>query len=169
MLKYTSTQIVFREIPDEISLAINISGCPCACKGCHSSYLAQDIGTELSVNELDRLICDTLKYDITCVLFMGGDVDPAYIDQLAFSERIRSTRRLKIAWYSGRQELSDAINLANFDYIKLGPYIEERGPLNNPNTNQRLYEIHHISCENRHAMVDITDKFWDQPFNIQSN
>lgn len=169
MLKYTSTQIVFREIPDEISLAINISGCPCACKGCHSSYLAQDIGTELSINELDKLICETLKCDITCVLFMGGDADPRYINQLAISERIRSTRRLKIAWYSGRQELSDAIDLGCFDYIKLGPYMEEKGPLNNPNTNQRLYEIHHIWRENRHAMVDITDKFWNQPFNIQPN
>jgi len=42
----------------------------------------------------------------------------------------------------------------DFDYIKIGPYIEEKGPLNNPNTNQRLYE----KVGNNHK--DITYKFW---------
>ena len=35
MLKYVNTGIVFQEIPDEVTLAINISGCPCHCPGCH--------------------------------------------------------------------------------------------------------------------------------------
>ena len=39
---------------------------------------------------------------------------------------------------------------AAFDYVKVGPYIEARGPLNNPNTNQRLY----------HHGEDITARFW---------
>ena len=47
MLKYVDTKIVFREVPDEITLCINISNCPCHCKGCHSPYLAEDIGTVL--------------------------------------------------------------------------------------------------------------------------
>lgn len=81
MLKYTNTQVVFREIPDEITLAINISGCPNHCEGCHSSYLAHDIGTELSFNELLRLI--SINPGITCIAFMGGDQDPEYINKLA--------------------------------------------------------------------------------------
>jgi hypothetical protein len=44
-----------------------------------------------------------------------------------------------------------------FDYIKIGPYIKDRGPLNNPNTNQRMYKIDH---EFYHNFVDITNKFW---------
>ena len=44
MLKYVDAKVVFAEVPDEVTLAINISNCPCQCKGCHSSYLAQDIG-----------------------------------------------------------------------------------------------------------------------------
>lgn len=39
MLKYVDTAIVFSEIPDEVTLAINISGCPNKCKNCHSQYL----------------------------------------------------------------------------------------------------------------------------------
>ena len=37
-LKYVNTQEVFQEFPDEITLAINISKCPCHCRGCHSNY-----------------------------------------------------------------------------------------------------------------------------------
>lgn len=33
-MKYESTLITFTEIPDEISLCLNISGCPCHCEGC---------------------------------------------------------------------------------------------------------------------------------------
>ena len=48
MIKYTDTQIVFSEIPDEITLAINISNCQNNCPGCHSPYLKQNIGKELT-------------------------------------------------------------------------------------------------------------------------
>ena len=55
-MKYVDTKVVFSELPNEITLAINISGCPCACHGCHSSYLAEDIGVPLTYEELSRLI-----------------------------------------------------------------------------------------------------------------
>ena len=29
MLKYVDTDIVFQEFPDEVTLAINLSNCPC--------------------------------------------------------------------------------------------------------------------------------------------
>ena len=47
MLKYVNTDVVFQEIPDEVTLAINISNCPCHCPGCHSRYLWEDIGLSL--------------------------------------------------------------------------------------------------------------------------
>lgn len=56
MLKYVDTKVVFRELPDEITLAINLSGCPCHCEGCHSPYLAGDVGTELDYAALEKLI-----------------------------------------------------------------------------------------------------------------
>mgnify|MGYP007008579906 CR=1 FL=1 len=31
MLNYLNTGIVFQEIPDEVTLSINITGCPCHC------------------------------------------------------------------------------------------------------------------------------------------
>lgn len=151
MLKYVDTLVTFREVPDEISLCINISNCPCHCFGCHSSYLAEDIGTELTKPRLDEIIKN--NSGISCVAFMGGDSEPNYINELA--KYLKINTNLKIAWYSGRQELSDYINVENFDFIKLGPYIEESGPLNNKNTNQKFYKV-----ENNNNLVNITDKFW---------
>ena len=56
MLKYVDTKVVFQEVPDEITLAINISNCPCHCINCHSSYLAEDIGEPLDLQHLTNLI-----------------------------------------------------------------------------------------------------------------
>ena len=146
MLKYVDTKIVFQEIPDEITLAINISNCPCHCKGCHSSY----IGEELNSHSLKNLIND--NKGITCISFMGGDSNPSYIDALA--QWIKINYPLKVAWYSGRQELAKEINLKWFDFLKLGPYIEELGPLNSKTTNQRFYKV--VNDE----LIDITSVFW---------
>ena len=161
MLKYVDTKVVFAEVPDEITLAINISGCPCNCKGCHSSYLAEDIGEPLiyeeSYNNKTVLTCNPLSKlieannGITCVCLMGGDSNPKYINILG---KAIKHYHLKSAWYSGRQELSNSIDLSNFDYIKLGPYKEEFGPLNSKITNQRFYKV------SDGELVDITSKFW---------
>ena len=51
-MKYTDTQITFSEFPDEIALCINISNCPFHCPGCHSPELWEDIGTELTYDEV---------------------------------------------------------------------------------------------------------------------
>lgn len=159
MLKYADTAVTLSEIPDEITLCINISNCPCHCKGCHSAYLAEDVGEYLKMSTLLHL-CDRNK-GITCVAFMGGDSEPEGVSFLA-SVIKRMKPELKTAWYSGRQELAEGIDLKNFDYIKLGPYIEEKGPLNNPNTNQRFYEICRVhKLPDAFVMNDITSKFWN--------
>lgn len=162
MLKYVDARVVFQEIPDEITLAINISNCPCHCKGCHSSYLAEDIGTPLDEDSLVELLLN--NKGITCIAFMGGDLDPEYINWLASIMRDMNDSEpgnwadVKIAWYSGRQELSPDIDLRNFDYIKLGPYIEEKGPLSSRTTNQVMLQIDN-SC-GRSIVKDITSRFW---------
>lgn len=150
MLKYLNTQVTFAEVPDEITLCINITGCKNGCKNCHSSYLAQDIGTELTFNEVRKLI--KKNSGISCIALMGGDAEPDKINTLA-SFIINHCGSIKVAWYSGRQELNNNIDLCNFDYIKLGPYKEEFGPLNSRTTNQRFYKV------NGKELVDITNKF----------
>ena len=150
MLKYVDTKVVFQEVPNEITLAINISGCPCNCRGCHSSYLAEDIGEPLDLQHLTNLI-DSNK-GISCVCIMGGDANPSKVDDIAQDIK-EYYPELKVGWYSGRQELSKEIELKWFDYIKLGPYIPVRGPLDNPYTNQKFYKVVNGMLE------DITYKF----------
>lgn len=156
MLKYVDTLVSFQEIPDEITLCINISNCPCACPGCHSAYLAEDIGTELTIETLHKIVRE--NRGITCVCFMGGDRNPELINQLAFSLRLISWAKLKVGWYSGRQYIPEEISLHNFDYIKIGPYIEELGGLRSKTTNQVMFQVDHINGKD--FITDITSKFW---------
>ena len=153
MLKYVNTGIVFQEIPDEVTLAINISNCPCRCPGCHSHYLWEDIGLPLDTDAIDDFV---RKYgtDITCIAFMVGDGDPKGVNKLALY--IHETYpEFKVAWYSGRIRITSAICKTDFDYIKIGPYIKHLGPLKQPTTNQRLYR----QTENG-EWEDITSRFW---------
>ena len=157
MLKYVDTMVTFSEVPYEISLCINISNCPCHREGCHSSYLANDIGEPLTEQELKNLID---KNDgISCVAFMGGDSDPKYIHNLAMYVKDYKPS-LKVAWYSGRDKINSHIdnNLHDFDFIKIGPYIKEKGPLNSETTNQKFYKIVHLSS-GINKLIDWTYKF----------
>ena len=158
-MKYYNAMVVFEEIPNEITLAINITNCPCHCKGCHSKFLWEDVGIELSVDELERLLD---KNDgITTVCFMGGDGNPETICALA--EYIHEIKKLKVGWYSGMDDYYKGIDFKWFDYIKLGHYDEERGGLNKKTTNQKLYQLIHTKFDDGIYKIDfndITHLFW---------
>ena len=152
MLRFINYDIVFQEIPGEVTLAINLSNCPNKCKGCHSPYLMEDNGDVLDEESIDSLL---QKYGsaITCVCFMGGDASPKDVDHLAAYLQKTTNRRIKTGWYSGKSNLSPNCSVVNFNYIKLGPYIESIGGLSSPETNQRFYRI------DNGEMVDITYVF----------
>ena len=139
MLKCCSYDIVCQEIPNEISLAVNISGCPNRCPGCHSPWLWENEGKEMTTELLSDIIG---KYSaaITCFCFMGGDADPSEIQRLSLWIR-GEYPHLKTAWYSGRETVPDGFDIKCLDYIKLGPYIESLGGLKSPATNQALYSV----------------------------
>ena len=136
-MKVNNYQVVFQEFPNEITLALNISGCPNHCKGCHSWFLWEDTGEALDESYLDNLIKE--NDGITCVGFMGGDQDPDYIEKLAKYLKTNYPD-LKTGWYSGK-DYFDSKFIAVFDYIKIGPYIEEYGGLDKSTTNQVMFEI----------------------------
>lgn len=149
MLKYYNYDIVFQEIPDEVTLAVNLTNCPHRCVGCHSPHLREDIGDVLNDRTLDSLL---KKYgqQITCVCFMGGDGQANDVETLA--KHLRQHSKLKVAWYSGNTMLPRNAQL--FDYVKVGGYKPELGGLRSRTTNQRLYRY-----TNGHS-EDITERFW---------
>lgn len=154
-MKYLNTLVGFREFPDEISLLINITNCPFHCLGCHSPELWEDIGTPLSISELDRLI--QANKGITCVGFMGGNLSD--VNLLAFHISIYYPS-LKVGWYTGGIiEENELLKLEFLDYVKTGPYIKELGGLDSPLTNQRFYIIQHN--DDNIKLLNVTYKFWN--------
>lgn len=140
MLKYADRDVVFQEIPDEVTLALNLSCCPNRCPGCHSPQLWEDIGEPLDETTLRNLL---RRYEglITCVCFMGGDNDPSEVARLARFVRTASGGTMHTGWYSGCAEPPAGFDLAALDYLKTGAWIESLGGLRSPATNQRLYRI----------------------------
>lgn len=144
---FDSYDIVFQEVPNEVSLAFTIKGCPNRCKGCHSPYLRNTDGDILTFELITNIIG---KYEdqITTVLFLGGDAYKMEISKMCYSIRQMG---YKTAMYSGQ----DSINLilaGCLDYYKIGRYDEKFGGLDSPTTNQRLYQISNFE------MIDITNK-----------
>lgn len=148
MLKYLPglTDVVLEEIPDKVTLAVEITNCQGSCPGCHSPFLKTDIGEELTCEAIDAMIRD--NFGIDCFLFLGEGRDRDALLSLAAYIR-KSHPGIEIAVYSGRKEVEDDF-YEMFDYVKVGPYTEALGPLNSPTTNQRLY----------HHREDITSIFW---------
>lgn len=136
-MHYSSEQIVWQEVPGEVSLAYVISGCPLRCVGCHSAD-TWPLRTGQLLDEahfLSRL--DQYHGLITCVVFLGGEWHEAEL--LALLAHARA-RQLKTCLYTGFEEVSAAL-LAQLTFIKLGPWRRELGGLDSPYTNQRFIQV----------------------------
>ena len=137
-----------------ISLAIGNLHCQGNCVGCHSPFLRTDIGVELTAEQVSEIIED--NYGVNCFLFLGEGNDRLALEKIA--SYIKEHYSLKLALYSGRNHVEDEL-YDLFDYVKVGPYIAEYGPLNYETTNQHLYRVMHDADGNR-QLEDITYRFW---------
>ena len=154
-LRYSHTQVVLGEVPDEVSLAFVMTGCPHRCSKCHSMELWEEKGKEL---DLSHLIAELDNSEgITCVVFMGGEWYPW---QLYLALGYCQHKGFKTALYTGKEleefkwEITASL-LDVLDYLKVGPYKEELGGLQCKTTNQRMYKV-----EQDGNLTDITYKFW---------
>lgn len=152
MLKFWSININNRAIPGEISLCIELTGCPFNCKGCKTPYLREDKGTYLTKELLEELV--KAHKSVSAVCFLGGDINPYILNKMASYVR-KISPELKIGWYSGDDSISVFTEYKNFDYIKLGSYNKNRGDLNSVTTNQRFYKV-----EPGGVLRNMTRQFW---------
>lgn len=132
-LKYISTCVALQEVPDEISLIINVSGCPHHCEGCHSEYMWEYKGRNL-VQDIQDLVNEYKEY-VSCVCLMGGDYN---ITELNYVFDTITNSGLKTCLYTGLNYIP--VGLVKLDYIKVGSYKRELGGLNKITTNQRFYK-----------------------------
>lgn len=155
MLKYLYYKEIFREIPEEITLGISISGCIQHCLGCHSRELWEDEGTPLTIEEIEELLYK--HKGVTCLCLLGGERD---IDTLTEIFKYFHSR-IKTAWYCGLDLIPRGKEeiIQYLDYYKIGHFDLRLGGLDKPTTNQRLYEVTHLDSVN-HIKKDITHLFW---------
>lgn len=148
MVKYDGFSIVFQEVPNETSLAFNITDCQHRCVGCHSPWLRDDYGHPL-LHDLP-IILEYYQALVTCICFMGEGNDPK---DLAQCVHLAHDCGFKTCVYSGDTE--NHWNLYHSTYFKYGPYIKEQGALDDPNTNQRFFDY-----SNPNDPQDKTYLFW---------
>lgn len=152
-MKYTTCTIVLQEVPGEVSLAFSISNCPLRCLYCHSPQLRTDIGTPLTVDQLQAELDScrsphTGMYTVTCVLFFGGDQhEPELLTLLEYCRK----QNLRTCLYTGHTDVSNSLK-SQLDYLKVGPYVDYLGALDKSTTNQRFYRL----SDN----ADLTHLFW---------
>ena len=151
MLKYDRYEVTFAEVPNHICLYITLTNCPIRCSGCNSKHLWGDRGTALRLDNLNTIIhCNT---GISCVCFGGGDNSPKELNKLA--EHIKKSTNLKVCWYSGLDYISPEIDIANFDFIKVGHF--NGIPINKEGTNQIFWKIQHFG--KNFELIDQTKLF----------
>ncbi|MGM9738196.1 MAG: anaerobic ribonucleoside-triphosphate reductase activating protein [Candidatus Cryptobacteroides sp.] len=157
MIKYVPkmTNVVLEEIPDKLTLAVDISNCTGLCEGCHSPFLRCDVGDQLTPSAVDGLISG--NFGVNCFLFLGEGNDHQALMDIAAYIRSRYSH-LALGLYSGRESVEDDIWQV-FDYVKVGPYRPACGPLNKQTTNQRLYKVTRAS-DGSVSSEDITFRFW---------
>ena len=167
-LMYKGYSVVFQEVPGEVSLAINISGCQHHCPDCHSKYLWSNEGAAFLKRDLGSIID---KYDglITCVCFRGGDHN--IVELSCHANKIKE-RGLKTCLYTGYDfdeiKYKDGFTslIKHLDFLKTGRYISEYGNLSTPTTNQRFFEIKYNEdindFEKSWTLNDITYKFQEK-------
>lgn len=153
-LRYSNWTIALQEVPGEISIVINVTGCPHHCEDCHSSYLGEEFGSIIE-EDFDSLLKSYKNY-VTCVCFMGGDQKMGNLMELLKKSKEKG---FKTCVYSG----ADAVEifkkaLPYLDFLKIGRYDARYGPLNSPNTNQRFYSI------SEGKLTDNTSLFWRKYF-----
>lgn len=139
MLRYVEVALSPYEVPGEQSICIYISGCRNNCKGCHYPELQSPENGDLLVNYFTAIIELYLKR-ATCVCFLGeGDGSCSARNELRLHAEQAQQLGLKTCLYSGRDvPLEEWMHC--FDYVKLGSYKEDLGPLDSQTTNQKLFK-----------------------------
>ncbi len=136
-LKFSTEQVVWQEVPGEVSLAFTISGCPLRCKGCHSSAARNPSAGQLLTAEYFLTRLHQYQGLISCVVFLGGEWRP---DELKVLLRIACEQQLKTCLYTGFENIATNL-LPYLTYLKTGPWVAELGGLNSPTTNQRFIDV----------------------------
>lgn len=137
MLKFYNVEVVLQEVPDEISLCFNITGCPLRCEGCHSPFLLKRENGKDLTDEIFIKYLKMYKNMISCVIFMGGDWEQ---EDLITKLKIAKKNNLKTCLYTGEEDVNFNIK-ENLTFLKTGAWIQVLGGLDSLITNQKFIDV----------------------------
>ena len=172
-LNYTTEQITFQEVPNEISLSFLIAGCPLKCKGCHSADSWRVTSEANEVNKASETIKSKIhpinsnaktqltkeylenrikQYQdmISCVLFLGGEWEIKKLIELL--QTVKNTNpSLKTCLYTGLEldEIVELIEQEINEKVEIGwKYIFDNNLLDYLKTGRWTYELGGLDNKN---------------------
>lgn len=166
-MNYTTEQITFQEVPNEISLSFLIAGCPLKCKGCHSadSWRATSEASEaikskihpINNNVQNQLTTEYLENRIkqyqdmiSCVLFLGGEWKIKQLIELL--QTVKNTNpSLKTCLYTGLEldEIVELIEQEINEKVEIGwKYIFDNNLLDYLKTGRWIRELGGLDNKN---------------------
>lgn len=153
MLQFSNYNITYDlEVPGETCLNLHIAECQNRCCGCFSKELWESTNEPL----FDCCIKLTIAYlkQISCVCFLGeGKNEDEEHSEFHHLCNILHRLHLKTCLYSGRDCTIEGW-MDCFDYIKVGSYNPDRGPISCSSTNQRIFR------KTDNGYQDITSLLW---------
>lgn len=135
-MKVVRISLSSREVPDHFALCVELSGCKGTCEGCHSPELRTDIGVEMSPHDIHDA---AVKEYASCICLMGDSFTEKELSLLSF---LAKGDKMSLAWYTGTHEEINVDTTVYFDYVKVGAYKKDLGPITSRTTNQRMYQRH---------------------------
>lgn len=130
-------EIVFQEVPDEISISFSVAGCQLRCEGCHSTELWTEKGGQLLTTDLFLSILKENVNLASCVLFLGGEWRE---DELVEFLQLAKDHKYKTCLYTGLDDVSDNIK-SKLTFLKTGRWTPTLGGLNSITTNQKFIDV----------------------------
>lgn len=143
-MNYYDFQVVFQEVPGEISLCFYICGCSIKCEGCHSPFLWKEENGEPLTYKKFNSILEQYEALATCVLFMGGEWHEEPLIKMLQTARAKG---YKTCLYTGLDTISKSIS-KELDWIKTGKWNSKLGGLSSETTNQKFIEIKSNTIKN---------------------
>ncbi len=152
MLLYASVGISELEIPTKQSLVIYISNCQHKCKNCHTPYLHDSFGDSLKDNFQTIFNIYYNYFDVVCFMGEGKESIKEKDEMIKYCKFIHDNKK-QVALYCGRDCYIESW-MKCFDYVKIGSYQEEKGPIVKKTSNQKLFK------KENNKYKDITYMFW---------
>lgn len=134
---YKNFDIVFQEVPGEVSLLFTIPGCSLKCPGCHSEELHNlNHANKLDEHHFIELL-EKYKDEISCICFLGGEW---FEKELINLLKVAKKHELKTCLYTGLSKIPNEIK-NHLDFLKTGRWVSKLGGLNSPTSNQRFIRL----------------------------